>query len=376
MGGWKTVPNPLKPERYFWLGDEACAEGAIAAGCNFYAGYPITPSSEIMERIAHRFSETEGRVFIQMEDELASIAACIGAAWAGAKAMSATSGPGLSLMLENIGYALITETPLVIVDVQRAGPSTGQATRPAQGDMMQVRWGAHGDYEIIALSPWSVTEMYTETIRAFNLAERFRVPVLVLADEAVGHLREGVKIEKEVRVYERKKGKGVPPFVGKDVPPMPAFGEGEKLLITGSTHDQWGFRRTVSPEAQKNLVRHLARKITDHKGEIIEVVEYHGQDEELDLLLVAYGFTARSALAAVEAAREKGIRAGLLRLKTIWPFPQEELSRVGQKAKRVIVPEMNLGQIVREVQRVLPQAEPYSRTDGEVITPQEIVSTF
>jgi len=375
MGGWKTVSNPLKPGRYFWLGDEACAEGAIAAGCNFYAGYPITPSSEIMERIAHRFSEIN-RLFIQMEDELASIAACIGAAWAGAKAMTATSGPGLSLMLENIGYALITETPLVIVDIQRAGPSTGQATRPAQGDMMQARWGAHGDYEIIALSPWSVTEMYTETIRAFNLAERFRVPVLILADEAVGHLREGVKVEKEVRVYERKKGKGVAPFAGKDVPPMPAFGEGEKLLVTGSTHDQWGFRRTVSPEAQKNLVRHLARKITDHKDEIIEVVEYHGQDKELDLLLVAYGFTARSALAAVEAAREKGLKAGLLRLKTIWPFPQKELLRVGQKAKRIIVPEMNLGQIVREVQRVLPQAEAYPRTDGQVITPQEIVSAF
>jgi len=375
MGGWKTVPNPLTSGRYFWLGDEACAEGAIAAGCNFYAGYPITPSSEIMERIAHRFSEIN-RLFIQMEDELASIAACIGASWAGAKAMTATSGPGLSLMLENIGYAIITETPLVIVDVQRAGPSTGQATRPAQGDMMQARWGAHGDYEIIALSPWSVTEMYTETVRGFNLAERFRVPVLILADEAVGHLREGVKIEKEVRVYERKKGRGVAPFVGENVPPMPAFGEGEKLLITGSTHDQWGFRRTVSPEAQKNLVRHLARKITDHKGEIIEVVEYHCQDETLDLLLVAYGFTARSALAAVEAAREKGIRAGLLRLKTIWPFPQEELFRVGERAKRVIVPEMNLGQIVREVQRVLPQAEAYSRTDGQVITPQEIVSAF
>ncbi len=375
MRGWKTVPNPLKPGHYFWLGDEACAEGAIATGCNFYAGYPITPSSEIMERIAHRFSEIN-RLFIQMEDELASIAACIGASWAGAKAMTATSGPGLSLMLENIGYALITETPLVIVNVQRAGPSTGQATRPAQGDMMQARWGAHGDYEIIALSPWSVTEMYTETIRAFNLAERFRVPVLILADEAVGHLREGVKIDKEVRVYERKKGRGVAPFVGKDVPPMPAFGEGEKLLITGSTHDPWGFRRTVNPEAQKNLVGHLVRKITDHKCEIIEVVEYHCQDEELDLLLVAYGFTARSALAAVEAVREEGLKAGLLRLKTIWPFPQEELSRVGQRAKRIIVPEMNLGQIVREVQRVLPQAEPYSRTDGQVITPQEIVSAF
>lgn len=375
MEGWKTVPNPIEPGRYFWLGDEACAEGAIAAGCNFYAGYPITPSSETMEHIARRFSEI-GRVFTQMEDELASIGACIGASWAGAKAMTATSGPGLSLMLENIGYAIITETPLVIVDVQRAGPSTGQATRPAQGDVMQARWGAHGDYEIIALSPWSVAEMYTETIRAFNLAERFRLPVIILADEVVGHLREAVVIEKEVQVYERKKGKGVAPFLGEGVPPMPAFGEGEKLLVTGSTHDQWGFRRTVSPEVQRKLVEHLARKIADHKGEITEGVEYHCQDEELDLLLVAYGFTARSTLAAVEEAREKGVKAGLLRLKTIWPFPQEELQRVGQKAKRVIIPEMNLGQIVREVQRLFPQAEPYSRTDGEAITPQEIAALF
>lgn len=375
MEGWKTVPNPIEPGRYFWLGDEACAEGAIAAGCNFYAGYPITPSSETMEHIARRFSEI-GRVFTQMEDELASIGACIGASWAGAKAMTATSGPGLSLMLENIGYAIITETPLVIVDVQRAGPSTGQATRPAQGDVMQARWGAHGDYEIIALSPWSVAEMYTETIRAFNLAERFRLPVIILADEVVGHLREAVVIEKEVQVYERKKGKGVAPFLGEGVPPMPAFGEGEKLLVTGSTHDQWGFRRTVSPEVQRKLVEHLARKIADHKGEIAEVVGYRCQDEELDLLLVAYGFTARSALAAVEEARERGVKAGLLRLKTIWPFPQEELQRVGQKAKRVIVPEMNLGQIVREVQRLFPQAEPYSRTDGEAITPQEIAALF
>ena len=373
---WKSVSSALPAGRYFWLGDEACAEGAIAVGCNFYAGYPITPASEIMEHIAHRFSGLEGRVFVQMEDEIASIAACIGASWAGAKAMTATSGPGLSLMLENIGYAIITETPVVIVDVQRAGPSTGQATRPAQGDMMQARWGAHGDYEIIALSPWSVAEMYEETIRAFNLAERFRVPVLLLADEAVGHLREDVEVQGEIQVYDREKAKGHPPFGGREVPPMPAFGEGEKLLVTGSTHDEWGYRRTVSPEAQRSLVRRLAKKITAHQDEIGEVAEYFTEDENLDLLFVAYGFTARSALEAARLAREEGVKAGLLRLKTVWPFPQEPLRRLAQRARRAVVPEMNLGQMVREVQRIVPGAEPYSRTDGEVITPQELLATI
>ncbi len=372
--GWTTVESVLKPGRYFLQGDEAIAEGAIAAGCNYYGGYPITPSSEIMERICERFAELGGgRVFIQMEDEIASIASCIGASWAGAKAMTATSGPGLTLMLENIGYAIITETPVVVVDVQRAGPSTGQATRPAQGDMMQVRWGAHGDFQIIALSPWSVEEAYTETIRAFNLAERFRVPVFLLTEEAVGHLRENVDIPAETRIYNRLRPQGKePPFGQAEVPPMPAFGQGHKLLVTGSTHDEWGYRRTSSAQAQAKLVTRLSAKVTNHLDEIIEVEEHFCDEGELDILVIAFGFTARSAWRAVKVARQGGVRAGLLRLKTIWPFPEEAVRKLALRSRAVLVPEMNLGQILREVQRMAPQARGYHRTDGEVIAPAEI----
>jgi 2-oxoglutarate ferredoxin oxidoreductase subunit alpha len=372
--GWTTLKSVLKPGRYFLQGDEACAEGAIAAGCNFFAGYPITPASEIIERICHRFAELPGRVFIQMEDEIASISSCIGASWAGAKAMTATSGPGFSLMQEAIGYAIFTETPLVIVDVQRAGPSTGQATRPAQGDVMQSRWGSHGDYEIIAISPWSVAEMYSETIRAFNLSERFRCPVIVLADEAVGHLRESIEIPGEVRIYNRLKPKGrEPPFGGVEVPPMPAFGEGHKLLITGSTHDEWGYRRTSDPEAQAKLVSRLREKITSHLFDIVETEEYLC-DDEMDTLIIAYGFTARAAFAAAERSREGRRKVGLLRLKTIWPFPEEEVRRWAERSREVIVPEMNQGQILREVKRIAPHSRGYNKTNGEVITPSEILA--
>ena len=218
-GGWRTIPSLMAPGGYLMQGDEACAEGALAAGCGFYAGYPITPATEIMEHMARRLLSLEGRVFAQMEDELASMAAVIGASWAGAKAMTATSGPGLSLMMENLSSALMTETPLVLVDIQRAGPSTGQATRPSQGDVMQARWGAGSDYEIIVLAPWSVSEMYYETIRAFNLAERFRVPVILLGDESVGHLREKVEIAPEVAVYNRLRQPGGAPFGEASVPP-------------------------------------------------------------------------------------------------------------------------------------------------------------
>lgn len=372
--GWTTVPSPLPPGPHFLQGDEACAEGAIAAGCNFYAGYPITPASEIMERICARFAELpDRRVFAQMEDEIASIASCIGAAWAGAKAMTATSGPGLSLMLENLGYAIITETPLVIVDVQRAGPSTGQATRPGQGDYMQVRWGAHGDYEIIVLSPWSVGEMYTETLRAFNLAERFRVPVILLADEGVGHLRENLTIPPEVRIFNRMgPSDHEPPFGGRPVPPMPVFGEGHRLLVTGSTHDEWGYRRTSSAKVQAELTARLATKITDNLAEIAASEAYLCDDEHLDMLLVSFGFTARSALGAARMARQAGYRVGLFRPRTVWPFPSEALRAVAAKSDRVLVAEMNRGQMLREVQRVVPDARGYGKTDGEVIAPAEI----
>jgi 2-oxoglutarate ferredoxin oxidoreductase subunit alpha len=377
--GWTTVESVLKPGRYFLQGSEACAEGAIAAGCNYYGGYPITPSSEVMERICDRFAELDGRrVFQQMEDELASIASCIGASWAGAKAMTATSGPGLSLMLENIGYAIMTETPAVVVDVQRAGPSTGQATRPAQGDVMQARWGTHGDYQIIALSPWSVEEAYTETIRAFNLAQRFRLPVILLTEEAVAHLRENVDVPAETRIYNRLRPKETasskkePPFGQADVPPMPAFGQGHKLLVTGSTHDEWGYRRTSSAQAQEKLVARLSTKVTNHLDEIIEVEERFCDEDELDILVIAFGFTARSAWRAVKAARQEGRRAGLLRLKTIWPFPEEAVRQLALRSRAVLVPEMNRGQVLREVQRVAPQAQGYNKTDGEVIVPEEI----
>jgi len=373
--GWTTIKSALPPGRYFLQGDEACAEGAIAAGCNYYAGYPITPASEIMHHLCQRFTEL-GRVFVQMEDEIGSIASCIGASWAGAKPMTATSGPGLSLMLENIGYAVITETPVVVVDVQRAGPATGQATRPAQGDVMQVRWGSHGDYQIIALAPWSVQEMYDLTIRAFNLAERFRTPVFILADEAVGHLRENFYVAEEVRVYDRRKPRGKePPFGRAEVPPMPAFGEGHELLITGSTHDEWGYRRTDEPESQARLVERLSSKITNHLDEIGEVEE-HFCDGELDLLVIAYGFTARSALEAVKMARQEGMRIGFLRLKTLWPFPEPFVQELVQRSREVLVTEMNRGQILREVQRIVPQARGHQKTAGEVIRPAEILKNL
>ena len=354
-------------------GDEACAEGAIAAGCDFYAGYPITPASEVMETIAARFRELPKRAFIQMEDEIASIAAVIGASWAGAKAMTATSGPGLSLMLENLGYAIMTETPLVLVDIQRAGPSTGQATRPAQGDVMQARWGASGDYEIIALSPWSVEDMYLETVRAFELAERFRVPVILLGDEGVGHLREKIDVPAETRVYRRDKQPGGAPFGAVAVPPMPAFGEGEQLMVTGSTHDALGYRRTSSSEAQGALVERLIAKIADNREAIIRTETLLCDESRLDVLLIAYGFTARSAFRAAQMLRAQGVTTGVLRLCTLWPFAEETVREMTMVAQRVLVPEMNRGQVLREVQRIAPQARGYHKTNGEVITPAEIV---
>ena len=372
--GWQVIPSVLKPGRYFMQGDEACAEGAIAAGCNFFAGYPITPATEIMEQMARRLRGLEGRVFIQMEDEIGSIGALIGASWAGARAMTATSGPGLSLMLENLGYAIMTETPLVVVDIQRAGPSTGQATRPAQGDVMQARWGAGGDYELIVLAPWSVSEMYYETVRAFNLAERFRVPVILLGDEGIGHLREKLVVRAETEVFTRAKSPGAAPFGGCEVPPMPSFGEGEQLLVTGSTHNARGYRRTSEKEAQGELVERLGRKISSHRREIIRTEALLTDGEELDVLLIAFGFTARSAYRAAQELRREGLRAGLLRLATLWPFAEEAVREMASRARRVLVSEMNRGQVLREVQRLVPEARGYHRTDGEVITPGEIIA--
>ncbi|MBN2494463.1 MAG: 2-oxoacid:acceptor oxidoreductase subunit alpha [Deltaproteobacteria bacterium] len=355
------------------MGNQAAAAGALAAGCTFYAGYPITPSSEIMEILAAELPE-RGGVFIQMEDEIASISAVIGASWAGARAMTATSGPGLSLMMEGVGYAAMTETPCVIVDVQRAGPATGQATRIGAGDILQARFGSHGDYCPIALSPWSVQEMYDLTARAFDLAERFRVPVFVLADEGVGHLRESLELHGEIEIARRRRDPSAPPF-GTDspdgVPPMPAFGDGARLMVTGSTHDEWGYRRVDHPEVHARLVERLNRKVLDHTAEIARWDERLCDDASL--VVLAYGFTARSALAAVKQLRAEGVRAGLLRLETLWPFPEDAVTALSGRVDALLVPEMNRGQVAL-LARACARCPVHglSQTDGEVIEPERI----
>lgn len=369
----KIAKSLLKPGSYFMSANEAAAEGAIVAGCRFYAGYPITPSSEIMERMSVRLGDVGG-VFIQMEDELGSIAAVVGASWAGAKAMTATSGPGFSLMQETIGYAVFTETPCVIIDVQRAGPSIGQV-KVGSADIMQAKWGSHGDYQIIALSPWSVQDMYDLTIRAFNLSERYRVPVLVMSEETIGHLSENMTIPAKVEVWSRKKKKGAAPFDTEEedgVPPMPAFGEGERLAVTGSTHDGYGFRNADSPEVHGKLVDRINEKILKNRRTIVEIQEYFTEDA--DIAIIAYGFTARTSLYVVKQLRKEGIKAGLLRLKTLWPFPEEAVEALGKRVKHVIVPEMNRGQVFGEVRKAcLRDVIHIGRADGEVIRPEKII---
>jgi 2-oxoglutarate/2-oxoacid ferredoxin oxidoreductase subunit alpha len=364
--------------KQFLQGNEACTLGAIKAGCRFYAGYPITPSSELMEKMAYELPKVKG-VFIQMEDEIGSIGAVIGASWAGAKAMTATSGPGLTLMLENIGYAIMTETPCVIVDVQRAGPSTGQATKPASGDVMQVRWGASGDYEIIALSPWSVSEMYEMIIQAFNFAETYRIPVFLLADEAVAHLKESAVLKSNMPIVPRAKKTKLPPFGDiqtNAVTPMPALGQGRKLSITGSTHNEWGYRKTQSPETQAKSINRFCNKIRKNLDKI-SVVEKYFVSKNTDTLIIAYGFTARSAYRATQIARTNGHKIGFIRLKTIWPFPEKLFQDIPKSVSKIIVPEMNQGQVIREIQRFANcQVIPYNKTNGTVITAKEILETI
>lgn len=373
--GMEKVKSVLPPGSYYLSGDEAIAEGAIAARCRYCAGYPITPATEVFERISVRFGET-GSVFMQMEDEIASICSCIGASWSGARAMTVTSGPGFSLMQEGIGYAIMTETPVVIVDTQRAGPSTGQATRVGSGDIMQAKWGTHGGNEIIALSPWSVQELYDQTIEAFNLAERYRVPVLLMAEEATAHLWERLEIKEEVELYTREKRAGAPPFGTEEdngVPSMPAFGEGEKLLITGSTHNEYGLRRITDPLVQEKLVTRLRNKIVNNASQIIQYDTYYMEDATV--AIVGYGFTARSALFAVERMREQGEKVGMVRLKTLWPFAIELIRDTGSRVKKILVPEMNTGQVVGEVMKYSPCNEvvPYNQVNGEVIHPHTIM---
>jgi 2-oxoglutarate ferredoxin oxidoreductase subunit alpha len=368
-------------KRKFWQGNEAIAEGAIAAGCRFFAGYPITPSSEILEHLSKRLPQIGG-VCVQMEDEIASLGAVIGASWTGVKAMTATSGPGFSLMQENIGYAAMTETPCVIVDVMRVGPSTGQATLASQGDVYQARYGSHcADYEIITLVPSTVKESYELIIHAFNLAEQYRTPVIFLSDEHISHMRETIEIPEKQLIINRKKPtcKDDPIFgtISDDelVPPMPSLGEGYNLLVTGSTHDRKGFRDTLNGETHRKLVYRLAEKINCNKKEIIKIEE--NKPENAEIGIVSYGSVSRTVWELQELAEEENIRLAHLRLITLWPFPDKEVKSFISGLKNVIVPELNSGLIVREVERCTngkTNVHSFSKIGGgESITPDELL---
>jgi 2-oxoglutarate ferredoxin oxidoreductase subunit alpha len=340
---------------FFMNGDEACAEGAISAGCLFFAGYPITPATEIAETMSRRLPELGG-IYVQMEDEIASMNSVLGASWAGVKAMTATSGPGFSLMMENVGLGVMTETPCVLVNIQRAGPSTGLPTSVGQGDMMQARWGSHGPYEIIAIVPNSPQEMFELTITAFNLSEKYRVPVLIMSDEVVGHMSEKVVIRRIApqELVQRRRPTVSPedylPYAtdGDLVPPMALAGEGYRFHITGLTHDERGYP-AMNAVAQDRLVRRLVDKIRLHKKDIIRYEEAWVDDAEV--VVCAYGIAARVARHAVQMARSQGIRAGMLRLITVWPFPEDRIRQLAQEVKAFLVPEVNYGQIVLEVER-------------------------
>lgn len=361
-------------------GDEACAEGALAAGCRFFAGYPITPATEIAERMALRLPDVGG-IYIQMEDEMASMAAILGASWGGVKSMSSTSGPGLSLMMENIGLGICTETPCVLCNVQRGGPSTGLPTLVSQGDMMQARWGSHGHYEIIALSPSSPQEMFDFTIRAFNLSEEYRIPVLIMADEVVAHMIEKVIIpeEKKIKLFQRKKPKVAPdkylPFKADSngVPPMACFGDGYKVHITGLTHDERGYPG-MDAGTQEQMVTRIVKKIRDNAHKIADYDQYKMDDAEI--AIVAYGISSRSAKRAVTDARGKGIKAGLVKLNTVWPFPENFIRNLAENVKGMIMPEINLGQMVLELERCAGGKCPVKlvpHPGGSIIRPSAIL---
>jgi len=338
------------PERImFTMGDIASAEGALSAGCRYFGGYPITPATEIAEWMALRMPEVGGS-FVQYEDEIASITSVIGASWTGVKSMTATSGPGVSLMLEAIGLAVMTETPLVLVNIMRGGPSTGQPTRGQQGDVMQAKWGSHGDYQIIALTPASVQEMFDQTVQAFNLSERYRVPVFVLADETVGHMRERLVIpdEKDLKIEHRKLATGDPadflPFKPDDdlIPPMALLGSKYQFYATGLTHDYRGYP-TDKEDVQLELVARLNNKILHNADKIIDLERFMLDDAEI--AVVAYGTPSRSARKAIKEARGAGIKAGMLRLKTVWPFPEKALEDLASEVEHIIVAEQNFGQV-------------------------------
>lgn len=361
-------------------GNEACVEGAISAGMRFFAGYPITPSTEIAESAALRLPQVGGS-FIQMEDEIAGMAAVIGASVTGVKSMTATSGPGFSLKQENIGYASSAEIPCVIVNVQRSGPSTGLPTSPSQADIMQARWGTHGDHPIIALSPSSVLECHTLMVRAFNLSEKYLVPVIFLMDEIVGHMRESVTLPSGLEVIDRS----VPADGDSDwlpyktendgeAPKLAPFGSGRRYHITGLAHDERGYP-TTSPKAVEKLYTRLMRKIELNLEDIVEYEEYMLDDAEV--AIVCFGGTARFAKDAVLQARSEGIKAGMLRLITIWPFPEERVRALSEAVGNIIVAELNYGQVVLEVQRAASPdcaVSHIGRVDGTVLMPEDILA--
>ncbi|HSD49782.1 MAG TPA: 2-oxoacid:acceptor oxidoreductase subunit alpha, partial [Candidatus Methylomirabilis sp.] len=340
--------------RHFMMGNIACAEGALAAGCRFAAGYPITPATEVAERLAERLPGIGG-TFLQMEDEIASIAAVIGASWGGLKAMTATSGPGISLMLENIGFALGTETPCVIVNVMRGGPTTGIPSVELQGDVVQPRRGSHGDYQIIALAPSSVQESFDYTVEAFNLAERFRTPVFVLSDAFLGHMREELVIPNaaEVPIVNRKAFppgaivETLPGFLDEDVAPMPVFGRGHRAHVTSSCHDTYGRRNVIDATALDVFIKRLNEKIAKHRDEIVRVAD---DSDGAEVVLVSYGSIFRCAQEAVDSGRAEGMPLGWFKLGTLWPFPDREIAAVAQRALHLIVLENNLGQLFPYVQ--------------------------
>jgi 2-oxoglutarate ferredoxin oxidoreductase subunit alpha len=373
---------------HFMLGDHAAAEGALLAGCRFFAGYPITPATEIAERMSVRMPQVDG-VYIQMEDELASMNAILGASWAGVKSMTATSGPGFSLMMENLGLGIMLETPCVLVNVQRGGPSTGLPTLVGQQDMMQARWGSHGDYEIIALSPTSPQELFDLVIRAFNLSERYRIPVLVMTDAEVGHMTEKVVIPppEQVEIINRpqvRDGDVAPDHfrIYRDgdgngyVSPMAVAGEGYRIHVTGLTHDERGYPG-MDAETQEWNLRRLVDKIQANLDDIIQVEEENLDDAEV--IVVSYGISARTSLWPIELARQEGIRVGYLRLITVWPFPEERIRRLAKGIRAFVVPEINMGQISREVERCAAgQAQVFgaNRAGGDILEPKHVLDVI
>ena len=357
----------------FWQGNTACAEGALAAGCRFFGGYPITPSTEVAEHMAVKLPKMNG-VFVQMEDEIAGMAAIIGASWTGVRAMTATSGPGFSLMMENIGYAAMTETPCVIVNIQRGGPSTGQPTMAAQGDMLQCRFGSHGDYSVIALCPASVQEMYELTAKAFDLADRYRVPVFLMADEIVGHMRERIRVPDKVgRIPRRELEQGVLPFQPDAdlVPGFATFGKGHGVHVTGLTHDERGYPCATNPGVHAALVRRLVDKVENARAAI---ADYDIINPDAEQVFIAYGAPVRTVQQVLHDRPDGMI--GFLRLRTVWPFPEHAI-RAFSQAKVFFVPELNMGQIAREIERhVEVPVVSLPKLGGDLHTPPELVAAL